>query len=37
VTVLLVSHTEFSPRRVVPQNLRLEAGRLTQEAAWTPA
>lgn len=37
VTVVLVSHTEFAPRRVVPQNLRLDAGKLTQEAAWTPA
>jgi len=33
VSVVLVSHTEFTPRRVTPQNLHLEAGRL----AWTPA
>jgi putative ABC transport system ATP-binding protein len=37
VTVLLVSHTDFAPRRVAPQNLRLSGGRLAQEAAWTPA
>jgi putative ABC transport system ATP-binding protein len=37
VTVLLVSHTEFTPRRVVPRNLRLEAGSLSGEAAWTAA
>jgi putative ABC transport system ATP-binding protein len=37
VTVLLVSHTDFTPRRVRPRNLRLEGGNLTQEAAWTPA
>ncbi len=31
VTVLLVSHADFEPRRVAPRNLRLEGGRL----AWT--
>lgn len=33
VTVLLVSHTEFTPRRVAPRNLHLDAGRLS----WMPA
>ncbi len=33
VTVVLVSHTDFTPRRVTPQHLRLESGRLE----WTAA
>jgi len=33
VTVILVSHMDFTPRRVRPQNLHLESGRLT----WTAA
>jgi putative ABC transport system ATP-binding protein len=33
ITVVLVSHAEFTPGRVAPRALRLEDGRLS----WTPA